>query len=77
MKRTLRRITLGIVGALVVIFGAAWLAYRLDIPLTGSPGETNAVALGVAPFLVGDTLKAVLAGLLLPLGWKLARRDLG
>lgn len=67
-----------ITGSLIIyVFGAAWLAYRLDIPLTGPPGETNAVALGVAPFLVGDTLKAVLAGLLLPLGWKLARRDLG
>ena len=63
-----------IAGSLIIyLFGALWLAYRLDIPLTGPVGEPNAVALGVAPFLVGDTLKAVLAGLLLPLGWKLTR----
>jgi len=67
-----------IAGTIVIyVFGAAWLGYRLGVPLTGPPGETSAVALGVAPFLVGDTLKAVLAGLLLPLGWKFARRDLG
>lgn len=56
----------------VVIYtlGAIWLGHELDVPLTAGPGEPSAIAYGVAPFLVGDVLKAVLAGLLLPAAWK-------
>lgn len=59
----------------VVIYamGAGWLALFLDIPLTAAAGEPSAIALGVAPFLVGDLLKAVLAGVALPLGWRFVR----
>lgn len=39
--------------------GAAWLSYDLGVPL--ATGETNAISLGVAPFLVGDVLKALVA----------------
>jgi biotin transport system substrate-specific component len=57
----------------VVIYalGSMWLAHYLDIPLTAAPGEPSAIAWGVAPFLVGDAIKVVLAGLLLPAAWKL------
>ena len=60
--------------AVIYAFGAVWLAHSLDIPLTAPAGEPSAIAYGVAPFLVGDLLKAVLAGLLLPGGWALADR---
>lgn len=36
-------------------------------------GLGQAFTLGVVPFLVGDALKAVAAGLLLPAAWRLAR----
>ncbi len=59
--------------AVIYTFGAGWLAMALEVPLTAPAGEPSAIAFGVAPFLVGDLIKAVLAGLALPLGWKLLR----
>ncbi|NOY56701.1 MAG: biotin transporter BioY [Actinobacteria bacterium] len=43
--------------AIIYIFGVAWLAYALGI------GLGHALALGLFPFLIGDALKALLAGL--------------
>jgi len=54
-------------------FGSVWLASFLDIPLTAPIGEPSAIAYGVTPFLIGDLIKAVLAGLLLPAGWMMMR----
>lgn len=53
----------GLVGALagtvtVYVFGVAWLEHALGV------GLQEAVALGMVPFLVGDAIKATLAGLL-------------
>lgn len=45
--------------AIIYVFGAGWLAHKLNIPV--ATGETNAIALGVAPFLIGDAIKAVVA----------------
>jgi biotin transport system substrate-specific component len=45
-----------------------WLMQALDVPL----GE--ALELGLAPFVVGDTIKLLLAAGLLPAGWRLARK---
>jgi len=60
-------------GSLIIYgFGAAWLAYDLGLPLTAAAGEPSAISLGVAPFLVGDVLKALLAGAVLPAAWILA-----
>lgn len=53
--------------------GACWLAYRLDIPLAA--GDSNAISLGVTPFLVGDAIKFVIAGALLPATWTLLDRE--
>jgi biotin transport system substrate-specific component len=53
--------------------GAAWLAMYLNIPFAA--GDTNALSLGVTPFLVGDVLKMVLAGAVAPTVWALASRD--
>ena len=61
-----------IAGSIIIYtFGALWLAYNLDIPLTAGATEASAVAYGVTPFIVGDILKAALAGVLLPGVWRL------
>lgn len=54
--------------ATIYAFGAAglMLAKGVDLPA--------AVSLGVTPFVVGDLLKAALAGGLLPLAWRAVRR---
>jgi biotin transport system substrate-specific component len=44
---------------LIYSCGAAWLTTYLNIGF--ATGETNAISLGVAPFLVGDVIKALLA----------------
>ncbi len=43
----------------------SWLMQAIDVPL----GE--ALALGLAPFVVGDTIKLLFAAGLLPAGWRL------
>ena len=61
-------------GSLVIyVFGAGWLAHDLGIPV--ATGETNALSLGVTPFLIGDLIKLVIAGGLLPAAWVVAKRN--
>ena len=55
--------------AVIYIFGAAWLAHSLHIPVAN--GTPNALAYGVTPFLIGDGLKLALAGAMTPIAWKL------
>ena len=50
--------------AVIYTFGALWLAAALSVPLT------NALSLGVTPFLIGDALKVALAAGLFPLAWR-------
>jgi biotin transport system substrate-specific component len=52
--------------AVIYTFGAAWLAHKLDV------SADTAIELGVTPFLLGDAAKIVIAGLGLPLAWRLA-----
>jgi biotin transport system substrate-specific component len=56
----------------IYAFGATWLARSLDVPL--ATGEPNAISLGVTPFLVGDAVKLLLAGALLPATWRAVER---
>ncbi len=56
----------------IYVCGATWLAWKLNIPI--ADGETNAVALGVTPFLVGDLVKLLLAGALTPIAWRAIER---
>ena len=59
-------------GMLVIYtFGALWLAQQLDLPLFAPDNQPSAWEYGVEPFLIGDVLKAALAGLLLPAAWKM------
>lgn len=60
--------------AVIYVLGSIWLAYHLGIPLTSDDG-TNALALGVTPFLVGDVIKLAAAGLLTPLAWRYVDKD--
>jgi biotin transport system substrate-specific component len=52
----------------VVLYAVAipWLMQALDVPLA------EALELGLAPFVVGDTIKVLVAAGLLPIGWRLA-----
>jgi biotin transport system substrate-specific component len=53
-----------LVGTVIIyICGVAWLAIIL-----GSFGE--AIAAGLLPFLIGDTIKLIAAALVLPGAWK-------
>jgi len=60
---------------IIYTLGAGWLARSLDVPVTAAAGEPSAIAYGVAPFIVGDLAKAVLAGVLLPTCWQLFGRE--
>lgn len=54
--------------ALIYIPGVWWLAHSMDV------SYSRAVALGVAPFVIGDLLKAVAAGAVLPATWRFLGR---
>ncbi|MBC7590441.1 MAG: biotin transporter BioY [Salinibacterium sp.] len=63
-RKFLKAIVTFTAGSLVIYaVGAPWLAASLGISLT------DAIGVGVVPFLVGDALKALLAAGLLPLAW--------
>lgn len=53
----------------VVLYAIAipWLMQALDVPLG------KAIELGLAPFVVGDTIKVLAAAGLLPLAWRVVR----
>lgn len=55
---------------IIYAFGLTWLA--LSLGALGLANDLNAVlAAGLIPFLVGDSVKIVLAALALPMAWKL------
>lgn len=54
--------------AVVYLCGAPWLAASLGVDMW------QAVQLGVIPFLIGDALKIVLLGTVLPTAWRIVRR---
>ncbi len=62
--------------AVIYACGVVWLAHWLNIPVSPSAGDEgmNAISLGLTPFLVGDTIKLVLAGALTPLAWSAVER---
>lgn len=51
--------------AIIYLFGVIGLIALFDLP------ATEAVVVGVVPFVLGDIIKAAAAGLLLPGAWKL------
>lgn len=50
---------------IIYLFGVSWLAWSLGV------GAVEAMGLGMVPFVVGDLVKVVLAGVALPAAWKL------
>ena len=53
--------------AIIYLFGATWLTVSLG--WSAQDGFTK----GVLPFLIGDTIKLLLAGIALPAAWKLVK----
>jgi biotin transport system substrate-specific component len=53
--------------AVMYLFGLVWLAHYLHV------SGAKAVELGMTPFVIGDAIKALLAGALLPAMWRLTR----
>ncbi len=51
--------------AIVYVFGVPWLAHVLNVD------TARAITLGLAPFVVGDAAKLLVAGVLLPAAWTL------
>ncbi len=56
--------------AVIYVFGVSWLYLSIDSIDT----MTAALAAGFTPFVIGDLAKVVLAGVLLPLAWRIADR---
>ncbi len=54
---------------LIYALGAPWLAFTTGNTITW------AIVNGVVPFLVGDLIKAVAAGAVLPLAWKITKSN--
>jgi biotin transport system substrate-specific component len=52
----------------IYLFGVPWLANELNV------GVTRAMELGMVPFVIGDLVKVVLAGIALPTAWTMAGR---
>lgn len=63
--RSLASLSLGTI--IIYTMGALWLAHSLNIPVAS--GSSNAISLGIEPFVVGDMVKLVLAAAVTPLGW--------
>jgi biotin transport system substrate-specific component len=83
--RTLRSsLSVMLLGSIVIYaFGIPWLAASLGIPVV-DPGASpcdlatgagcDALELGLYPFVVGDTIKLLLAAAALPVAWRFTRR---
>ncbi len=56
-------------GAVIYAAGVPWLMAFLDVSFT------EALALGVTPFLIGDVIKAVIVAVVLPGAWALIGRS--
>jgi len=59
--------------AVIYTCGVSWLAIKLDIPV--ATGETNAIGLGLVPFLIGDAIKLIIAGAAAPAVWRFLKRS--
>jgi len=59
--------------AIIYVCGATWLAHSLEIAV--ATGEKNAIALGVAPFLIGDLLKILLAAVSTSTIWRVIKES--
>ena len=63
-------------GSIVIYaFGVPWLYHALPPTIDGSPVTLDtALSFGLYPFIIGDTVKLLVAAGLLPVAWQLLRR---
>jgi biotin transport system substrate-specific component len=59
----------------IYALGLPWLAHVAHVPFSGPVAGDNALTLGLYPFVLGDVLKAGVAGLVLPAAWRLRTLD--
>lgn len=69
--RNVGTMLVAIVLANLVIYsvGALWLAHVVGVPVFG--WDSSAFSMGVQPFLAGDAVKMLAAGVLFPTAWRL------
>jgi biotin transport system substrate-specific component len=68
-RSVLRSVPAMLVAEVVVFaFGVTWLKFALDASVS------QAIAWGLTPFLLGEVMKSVIAGLALPVAWRIADR---
>jgi biotin transport system substrate-specific component len=59
-----------LIGEVIIFsFGVTWLSQAVGVP------AEKALEIGLYPFLVGDLLKLAIAAGVLPIAWRLVRRD--
>jgi biotin transport system substrate-specific component len=58
-----------IANSVIYLFGLPWLAFALG-SLGAATDLASVAATGLAPFIIGDVIKMILAAALLPLAWK-------
>ncbi|GAA1861402.1 biotin transporter BioY [Myceligenerans crystallogenes] len=67
----------GVLGTVLAYAAGSLVIYAIGMPWLAAVAGLNAgeaFAMGVAPFLIGDAIKAAVAGALLPSAWRLTRR---
>ncbi len=69
-RRVISAVTAFLTGSLIIyVFGVIGLMAAAEMDLV------TALELGVAPFILGDVIKAYATGLLLPAAWRLTNRN--
>jgi biotin transport system substrate-specific component len=65
-----------LLGSIVIcLFGGPWLYHALPATIDGNPVTLDtALSFGLYPFIIGDTVKLLVAAGLLPVAWRLLRR---
>ena len=65
-----------LLGSIVIYaFGVPWLYHALPSTIDGDPVTLDtALSFGLYPFIIGDTVKLLVAAGLLPVAWRLLRR---
>jgi biotin transport system substrate-specific component len=61
-----------LIGSIIIyLFGIPWLAAALDVPMAAELGS-DALSFGFYPFVIGDIIKLLIAGVALPAAWRIA-----
>ena len=75
VDRKVLKAILSFVSAEAIVYACGLPVLANFLATNGMPSDAATVlSLGFTPFIVGDLIKALLAGALLPLTWKLVNR---